>query len=90
MNRESKPLHMSGQVPVPAVAKPVEVRMKLLLVEVPEAARMLGVSTKTIRRMIAADEFPSVLLGGRRLLGVEDLAAWVAELKREYGAVKEK
>lgn len=89
MIRETNPLDVSGQVPVSAETTPVVVRMEPLLVGVPEAGRMHGISAKSVRRMITAGELPSVLLGGRRLLGVADLAAWVAELKRECGAVKE-
>lgn len=90
MSRDTNPLDVSTHVPGPSEATPVVVRVEPLLVGVPAAGRMLGVSTMTIRRMIAADELPSVLLGGRRLPGVADLAVWVAEFKREYGAVKEK
>lgn len=66
----------------------VSVRIEPLLVGVEDAGRMLGVSAKTVRRMIAAGELPSVLVGpgkGRRLLVVADLRAWVAGLRREGG-----
>lgn len=65
----------------------VTVRIEPVLVGVEDAGRMLGVSAKTIRRMIAAGELASVLVGGRRLLGVTDLAAWAAGLEREGGTV---
>jgi excisionase family DNA binding protein len=37
-------------------------------VSVPEAARRLGVSERTVRRRIAGDELSSFLFGGRRLV----------------------
>ena len=64
------------------------VRIEPVLVGVEDAGRMLGVSAKSIRRMIADGELPSVLVGpgkGRRLLSVVDLSAWAAGLQREGG-----
>lgn len=66
----------------------VTVRIEPVLVGVEDAGRMLGVSAKTIRRMVKTGELPSVLVGpgnGRRLLAVADLTAWAAGLKREGG-----
>lgn len=64
-------------------APAVVVQAPPLLVGVPEAGRMLGLSPKSVQRMIRSGELVSVLAGpggGRRLLRVADLAAWAAGL----------
>ena len=66
-------------------AEQVTVRVEPVLVGVEDAGRVLGISAKGIRRMIAADELPSVMVGGRRLLAVDDLRAWAAGLERTSG-----
>ena len=38
-----------------------------------EIARLMGISERTVRRLIASDELPSVKLGGARLVPVEAL-----------------
>jgi excisionase family DNA binding protein len=47
---------------------------------VKEAAAHIGVSSWTLRTLINAGELPTVWIGGRRLLRVADLAAYVAGL----------
>jgi len=64
-------------------APAVVVHAAPLLIGVPEAGWMLGLSPKTIRRMMAGGDLKSVRVGGRRLLPVADLAAWAAALPRE-------
>lgn len=81
MNRESKSLHMCGQVPVPAMAKPVELRIESLLVEVPEAWWKHWGYVRAGGRMIATGQLPSLLLEGA------DLSAWAEGLKRGGGSV---
>jgi excisionase family DNA binding protein len=50
-----------------------------LLVDLAEAARLLGLSTRTLRRMSAEGTLPGAVHIGRRLLFRRvDLAAWVA------------
>ncbi|MEM9913992.1 MAG: helix-turn-helix domain-containing protein [Planctomycetota bacterium] len=78
MTVEPNPHHSAG-------ASPVLVQVTPLLVGVSEAGRMLGVSPKTIRRMIVSGELPSVMVGGRRLFVVADLTDWAAALPRENG-----
>ena len=48
-----------------------------LLVGVEEAARILGVSKRTLYHLIAEGSLPSVRIRGRRLLRLETLAEWV-------------
>ena len=59
-----------------------------LMVGVPEAARLLGMSPASVKRMVSSGALPSVLAGpggGRRLLATADLAAYVAALPRSGG-----
>ena len=59
-----------------------------LLVGVPEASRLLGMSPASVKRMVSSGALPSVLAGpggGRRLLATADLAAYVAGLERQHG-----
>jgi excisionase family DNA binding protein len=48
-------------------------------VGVRDAARMAGVSERTMRELIAAGDLPSLRLRGRRLVRVADLEALLAE-----------
>lgn len=48
-----------------------------LAVSAPEAARLLGVSKPTIYKYMNREDFPSFKLGGRTLISVEGLRAWV-------------
>ncbi|MEM6853732.1 MAG: helix-turn-helix domain-containing protein [Planctomycetota bacterium] len=82
MHADPNPDKTRGSLPA---AEPVIVSAAPLLVGVPEAGRMLGLSVKSIRRMIAGGELPSVMVGSRRLLAVADLTAWAATLPREGG-----
>jgi excisionase family DNA binding protein len=43
-----------------------------------EASRVLGMSERTISKMIGDDEIPTLKIGGRRLFSVEALKAWIA------------
>lgn len=65
----------------------IVVKVEPVLVGVEDAGRVLGLSGKTVRRMIASGELASVLVGGRRLLAVDDLRAWAAGLEREGGGM---
>ena len=72
----------------PAGDRGMIVQAAPLLVSVPKASRMLGLSSASVKRMMRAGELPSVLAGpggGRRLLATADLAAYVAGLHRQHG-----
>lgn len=48
-----------------------------LLVGYNDAARMLGLSRRTVERIVLRDAIPSVTVGPRRLFRTTDLEAWV-------------
>jgi excisionase family DNA binding protein len=48
-----------------------------LLIDVPETARRLGVSPRTVERMIERRELPIVRIGRRRMIAADALAGWV-------------
>ena len=54
-----------------------EIRMEPLCVNAGEAARLLGVSKPKIYELMAQESFPAFRCGGRRLVSVEGLRAWV-------------
>jgi excisionase family DNA binding protein len=45
-----------------------------LALSLPDAAHSLGVSERTIRRLVEKGDLPSVRIGGRRLIRYTDLA----------------
>ena len=51
--------------------------MEPLAVSAPEAARLLGVSKPTIYKYMNREDFPACKLGGRTLVSVDGLRAWV-------------
>lgn len=53
--------------------------MAELTYSVTEAARALGVSRHTMYNLIHQEGFPTLSVGGRRLISRELLAAWVRE-----------
>lgn len=48
-----------------------------MLISVPEAADILGLSKTTVYTLIHRDDFPVVRLGGRTLINVRKLQEWV-------------
>ena len=46
---------------------------------VPEAARVLGVGTALLWRLVKRGEIPSVKLGSRRIIPVDQLRTWLSE-----------
>lgn len=52
-------------------------KLEPLAVSAAEAARLLGVSRPTLYQYIGRDDFPAFRLGGRVLVGVSGLQAWV-------------
>lgn len=67
--------YMAPEAPalVPAGAGGVQ----RLTYNVKEAAAALGISTRSMYDLINQEGFPTVKLGGRRLISVELLAEWV-------------
>jgi excisionase family DNA binding protein len=51
------------------------------LITVPEAARMCGVSTRTAATMYLSGQWPSIKIGSRRLIVLQDLQRWIDERK---------
>jgi excisionase family DNA binding protein len=55
-----------------------------LLINVEEAARMLGLGRSTVYELIASGEMPSVTIGAARRIPLAALKAWVDE-RIQYG-----
>lgn len=53
-----------------------------LTLSVTEAAQVLGVSRRTVYNLIHQENFPTLMVGGRRLISRELLAEWVREQAR--------
>ncbi len=60
--------------------------MDKLAVSVPEAAKMIGVCTKTAYALTRRADFPTVKIGTRTLVSVEGLKAWISA-QQKGGAV---
>ncbi len=54
--------------------------MDALLIKVPEAAALLGISRAKLYELIAAGALPAVKVDGCRRVRTEDLVAYVAAL----------
>lgn len=61
--------------PVPTGANGIQ----RLTYNVKEAAAALGISTRSMYDLINREGFPTVKVGGRRLISVELLAEWVRQ-----------
>lgn len=46
---------------------------------VPEAAKMLGVSTSKMYEVVRAKGFPTIKIGGRLLVSAKGLERWIEE-----------
>src|SRR5262249_46933447 len=55
---------------------------EVLAVNIPEAARRLGLSTRTVAALVSRQELPSRKVGRRRIIPVEAVEAF---LKDDYG-----
>jgi excisionase family DNA binding protein len=53
-----------------------------LTLSIPEAARLVGVSEKTVRRQVARGRFPHVRIGGRIRIPVDVVHRWLEEQAR--------
>jgi excisionase family DNA binding protein len=54
------------------------------LASVPAAAAALGVSTKTVWRILRAGKLPCVRIGGRTMVAVADLDAFIARQRGPF------
>ncbi len=54
-----------------------------LVLQLPEAAELLGVSTRTLRTQLAAGKIPTVRIGRRVGVLVKDLDRFIAENRRD-------
>lgn len=52
-----------------------------LVVDVPEAGRLLGVSPRSAWRLVRSGEVPSVRIGGSRRVLVADIDRYLADLR---------
>ena len=64
-----------GAPPAPADDQPVR------LIGEAEVARCLGLSPRTVRRLLASGDLPSVTVGRARRVHVDDLDRYIATLK---------
>ena len=58
------------------------VKHEKLTYSVPEAARVLGVSTSNMYQIIKMEGFPVVELGKRRLIPIKGLERWLEECSK--------
>lgn len=65
------------------IVRPQEVQP--LSVGARDAARLLGISQRTLEKIVAARGIPSATIGGRRVFVVKSLERWLTA--REEGAV---
>ncbi len=61
--------------------------MDKLAVGTTEAARLLGISRPTLYQLIGRTDFPSFRVGGRVLISVAGLQAWVDQQAAAKGGV---
>lgn len=57
-----------------------------LAVPVPEAARLIGISRAQMWVHVKSGLIPSVKIGGRRIVPVEQLREWLAKQSQATGA----
>lgn len=55
---------------------------KKLTYSIPEAAKVLGISENTMRRLARISGFPAFTVGTRLLVSIRGLEAWVEEQAR--------
>lgn len=62
--------------------------MEPMAVSAVEAARLLGVSKPKVYELMGREDFPAFKLGGRTLISVEGLRAWV-KAQAEKGEISQ-
>jgi excisionase family DNA binding protein len=73
------PLHPSATLPAIIVPK---------LLRIQDAARYLSATTCFVATMLREGKIPSLILGKRRVVDVDDLDAWIKERKGTGGIAK--
>ena len=63
-------------------------KMEPMAISAPEAARLLGVSKPKVYELMHREDFPCFKLGGRTLISVDGLRAWVQNQARGVEAVQ--
>lgn len=53
--------------------------MEKLVMSVPEAAKVMGVSVPTMYQIVKIEGFPTIVVGKRLLVSVKGLERWVDE-----------
>ena len=61
---------------------------EVLAVNIPEAARRLGLSTRTVANLLATHELPSRKVGRRRIIPVVALEAFIGPTRTSQRKVK--
>ena len=56
----------------------IDVVMEPLAVSIRDAAKLIGISERSIAQLVADGEIPSFKHGGRRLIDVNEIRRWVA------------
>ena len=51
-----------------------------LLLSIPEVAQSLGLSERTIGKLVASNNIPSVKIGSRRLFKISAIKEWLSKL----------
>ncbi len=57
--------------------------MEKLAISIPEAAKLIGISKSNLYTLSRSKGFPVIDLGGRKLVSVKGLEAWVAKMSGE-------
>lgn len=63
-------------------------QLEPMAVSAAEAARLLGVSKPKVYELMGREDFPAFKLGGRTLISVEGLRAWV-KAQAEKGEISQ-
>ncbi|MCI6363104.1 helix-turn-helix domain-containing protein [Intestinimonas butyriciproducens] len=63
-------------------------QLEPMAVSAVEAARLLGVSKPKVYELMGREDFPAFKLGGRTLISVEGLRAWV-KAQAEKGEISQ-
>lgn len=59
-----------------------------LVLSVPEAAKLLGISDNTMRQLARIEGFPAFHVGKRILISIKGLEAWVEEQAAKGGSLQ--
>ena len=73
---------------IPTSTEVDELSMTPLCVGKREAAKLLGISERTLTTWTAAGEIPSILIHGRRLYPIEPLQEWIRKKTVEQSKIE--